>query len=109
MELASEFLKEGAPITADNMEAAAELMKSMPGLSPEKTAFLVSRGLDAGEIQIDVLNRFLDGDLKLGHQLKEIQAILTQISDTQENVQASRPVTDMQAKISNEPVNQLLY
>jgi hypothetical protein len=109
MELASEFLKEGAPITADNMEAAAELMKSMPGLSPEKTAFLVSRGLDAGKIQIDVLNRFLDGDLKLGHQLKEIQAILTQISDTQENVQASRPVTDMQAKISNEPVNQQLF
>ena len=109
MELASEFLKEEAPVIADNMEAAAELMKSMPGLSPEKTAFLVSRGLDAGEIQIDVLNRFLDGDLKLGHQLKEIQAILTQISDTQENVQASRPVTDMQAKISNEPVNQQLF
>ncbi len=101
MELASEFLKAGIHVTANHMEMADALMKNMPGLNAEKTVFLVSNGLDTDQIQMDLLNRLLDGGLKVGQQLKDIQAILNQIMDTQGQTQASESGAEMQVRISD--------
>ncbi len=100
-ELASELLKAGTPVTAENMETAAALMKSMPELSAEKAVFIVSSGLDMDQIQVDVINRLLDGDFKVGQQLKEILVILSQISDSQGDTQSGQTGADMQARISD--------
>ncbi|NLV36255.1 MAG: flagellar hook-length control protein FliK [Clostridiaceae bacterium] len=100
MELASELLKAGTPVTANNMESAAAIMKSMPELNAEKAAFLVSSGLDVGQVQIDVLNKLLDGNLKVGQQLKDVQAMLMQMSDVQLDRQVGQSVSDILGKIS---------
>lgn len=100
MDLAAELLKVGTPVTANNMKTAAALMKSIPELSAEKAAFLVSSGLDVDQIQMDLLNRLLDGNLKVGHQLKDVQAMLMQMNDIQLDRQAGQSVSDILGKIS---------
>lgn len=88
--LAAEFIKNGIPVTRDNMDEAHRLIKSIIGLDAEKAAFLLSLGhkeaenakeiasrLLAAENGFELLAKLLDGELKLGQLLGELQELIS--------------------------------
>jgi hypothetical protein len=89
LQLAAEFIKNGIPVTRDKMNEAHRLVKNFTGLDAEKAAFLLSS--DHREIEIakqiisrlfttetksDLLVKLLDGELKLGQLLGEMQEMI---------------------------------
>lgn len=76
--LAAELLKAGAPVTAEHLKQAAALLSSKPALDSEKAVFMTLKGLNADRADVELLSRLLEGDVKLGQQLKEVQALLDQ-------------------------------
>jgi len=98
LELAAEFIKAGAPVTAENMEKAASLLSGKPALDSEKAVFMTLKGLNADSSDTGLLSRLLEGEVKLGRQLKEIQILLEQANpagaDKGNAVQANPSLTD---------------
>ena len=82
MKLAAEFMKAEIPVTTNQLIEASGLMESFKGLDAEKAVFIASKGLQTDQIKLDLLTKLLDGDLKLGQQLKELQTALDNISKT---------------------------
>lgn len=80
LELAVEFIKSGISPTEGQFEIASTLMQDNKGLSTEKAVFLASKGIQADLVNLELLSKLLDGDLKLGEQLKELQATLNNVS-----------------------------
>jgi hypothetical protein len=87
--LAEEFIKNGIPVTRDKMDEAHRLIKNFTGLDAEKAAFLLSFGhkdaetakgiasrLLAAENGFELLAKLLDGELKLGQLLGELQEMI---------------------------------
>lgn len=82
MELAAEFTKAGISASAAQYDKAAGLMESFKGLNAEKAVFMASKGIQADQIKLELLTKLLDGDLKLGEQLKELQNALNSLGRT---------------------------
>ncbi len=80
MALAAEFLKAGVQATTEHFNQAADLMKSFTGINTEKAVFITSKGLSENKDMLDSLSRLLDGNLKLGQQLKELLSAIDNIS-----------------------------
>ena len=80
VELAAEFMKAGIPVTVVLFDKAAGLMESFKGLDAEKAVFIASKGLQTDQIKLELLTKLLDGDLKLGQQIMELQTALNSIS-----------------------------
>ena len=74
LELAAEFVKAGAPVTAAQIKQASALLNSKPALDSEKVVFMILKGLDAESADAQLLSKLLEGDVKLGQQLKVIQS-----------------------------------
>ncbi len=115
--LASELLKVGAPVTAEHLKQASELLNSNPALNIEKAVFLTLKGLDADRADVDLLLRLLEGNVKLGQQLKEVQNWLNQVDPAGANKsfassskpalteQANLPVTNQTNSVGTNQVN----
>lgn len=82
MELAAEFMKAGNTATASQIYKAAGLMERFKGLNAEKAAFISSKGLQTDQVKLELLIKLLNGDIKLGEQLKELQVTLNNTSRT---------------------------
>ena len=80
MALAAEFLKAGVQATTEHFNQAADLMKSFTGINAEKAVFITSKGLSENKEMLDLLSRLLDGNLKLGQQLKDLRSAIDNIS-----------------------------
>jgi hypothetical protein len=78
-ELASEFLKAGIKPTSEQFHAASAMLKEAGGLSAEKAVFLASKGIQPDPAKLELLSRLLDGGLKLGNQLDDLQSALENI------------------------------
>lgn len=77
IELAGEFKAAGVKIDPGIFNKASELIRKFSELTPEKAVFLVSRDIKPGEGGMDNLIRLLEGRLKLGKQLDELQKLLS--------------------------------
>jgi len=81
--LAAEFLKAGAPVTAEQMEKASALINNIPGMDIEKAVFLTLKELISDNPdENELLSRLLDGDVKLGQLLTEIGSIPDSLKDS---------------------------
>lgn len=96
MQLAAELLKAGEPVTAEHLEQSITLLKSLPGLDAEKAVYITSKGLNINHADIELLSKLLEGDLKLGQQLKDIQTLLNQINDAKSDQTGSKAYTQAQ-------------
>jgi len=76
LELAAEFIKADVTVTVDLMDKAAGLMNSFKGLDAEKAVFIASKDLLTDPVRLELLAKLLDGNLKLGEQIKDLQAVL---------------------------------
>lgn len=76
LELAAEFMKAGITATAIQFDRAAGLMESFKGLNAEKAVFITSGGLQTDQIKLELLTKLLDGNLKIGQQIIELQTAL---------------------------------
>lgn len=100
MQLAAELMKSGDPVTAERLEQSIALLKSLPGLDAEKAVYITSKGLNINHADIELLSRLLEGDLKLGQQLKDIQALLNQINDAKSDQTGSKAYAQTQKAAS---------
>lgn len=82
MALAAEFMKAGITISTALIDKAAGLMESFKGLNAEKAVFITSKGLQTDQNKLEFLTKLLDGDIKVGDLLKELQTTLNNISRT---------------------------
>lgn len=82
LELAAEFIKAGISPTEGQFEKALLLMKENRGLNAEKAVFMTYKGIESDQVKLELLSKLLDGDLKLGTQLKELQATLNNVRRT---------------------------
>ena len=85
LELAAEFIKAGISPTMEQFEKTSALMKDYKGLNAEKAVFMSSKGIQADQVKLELLSKLLDGNLKLGEQLKELQATLDNVRRTGTN------------------------
>jgi hypothetical protein len=85
LELAAEFIKAGISPTEGQFEKASLLMKDNTGLNAEKAVFVAYKGIESDQVKIELLSKLLDGDLKLGTQLKELQTTLNNVRRTGTN------------------------
>lgn len=89
IKLAAEFIKTGIPVTQDKISEALRLIRDFTGLDSEKAAFLLSpeakdgeavqdlaARLAASETRFELLVKLLDGELKLGQLLGELQELI---------------------------------
>jgi hypothetical protein len=79
LELAAEFIKAGISPTEGQFDKASTIMKDYSGLNAEKAVFMASKGIQADQAKLELLSKLLDGDLKLGEQLKELQVTLNNV------------------------------
>lgn len=86
--IALEFTKAGVPITAEQIDHAAGLMEGFEGLDAEKAVFITTKGLQSNPASLGLLSKLLGGDLKLGDQIKELQALLGKISVSKNSVKS---------------------
>ena len=100
MQLAAELLKAGSPVTAESLEQSIALLKSLPVLDAEKAVYITSKGLNISQADIELLSKLLEGDLKLGQQLKDIQALLNQINDAKSDQTGSKAYAQAQKAAS---------
>ncbi len=96
--LAAAFIKAGIPVTSDKITQAASLMAGFKSLDAEKAVFIISKGLQTGQINLSLLTKLLDGDLKLGEQLKQLQEALNQLGKSAGKNAASDPPAATQPK-----------
>jgi hypothetical protein len=85
LELAAEFIKAGVLPTEGQFEKASVLMKDYKGLNAEKAVFMAYNGIEPNRVNPELLSKLLDGELKLGNQLKELQATLNNVRRTGAN------------------------
>ena len=80
LELASEFLKYKTVLNAGDMAKAMELMKRSDLIDLKTAAFIVSHKIDLSVFDLEMLARFLNGELKLGQLLDSIAGALEQLT-----------------------------
>lgn len=98
LELAAEFVKAGAPVTAAQIKQASALLNSKPALDSEKVVFMILKGLDAESADAQLLSKLLEGDVKLGQQLKVIQSLLGQANLAGEDMGYTTPANTVLAE-----------
>lgn len=81
IELAGEFKAAGVKILPEIFKNAAELISKFSELTPEKAVFLAAKDIKPGEGSIDTLVKLLEGRLKLGKQLDELQNVIIALND----------------------------
>ncbi len=86
--LAAEFIKAGLSPTKGQFENALNLMTEYKSLNAEKAVFMTQKGIQADQASLNLLSKLLDGDLKLGDQLKELQVNLNNLQKTSKNTTA---------------------
>lgn len=79
IELAGEFRDAGVKIDPGVFNKASELIRRFGELNPEKAVFLASRGIKPEDGGMNNVLRLLEGRLKLGKQLDELQKLLSSI------------------------------
>lgn len=91
LELAAEFIRAGIKPTAEQFAQAAFLRESA-GFSAEKAVFIASKGIQADPSALELLSKLLDGDLKLGDQLKNLSTALDNATRTTAKASENNPV-----------------
>lgn len=81
IKLAVEFKAAGVKILPEVFEKAVEMLKKFSELSPEKAVFLAAKGIRPEEGRIDTLVKLLEGRLKLGKQLDDLQSVISSIEE----------------------------
>lgn len=79
MKLASEFKAAGVKITPEVFEKAAELIRKYNEFTPEKAVFLAAKDIQPELGRVGTLVRLLEGRLKLGKQLDELQTVISSL------------------------------
>lgn len=110
-ELAAEFLKSGIPLTKASFENASMLMENERGMNADKAVYISSKQLNPDQVKLDLLVKLLNGDLKLGDQLKELQHLLgdtgkavgNKPSDNNAKIQAFLGVADHELSSKGNP------
>jgi hypothetical protein len=78
MEVASELMKAGQPVTRDSIGKALQLMETVKELTADKAVFLSSRNINGSQLDSDLINKLLNGELKLGRLLVELRNAIEQ-------------------------------
>ena len=81
IELASEFKAAGVKIIPEVFKKAVELINKFSELTPEKAVYLAAKDIKPEEGRIDSLVKLLEGRLKLGKQLDELQTVISTLND----------------------------
>ncbi len=78
MQVAAELMKAGEPVTRASIGKALKLMDTLNDLTAEKAVFLSSKNIDGNQLDSDLTNKLLNGELKLGKLLVELQNAIEQ-------------------------------
>lgn len=100
MQLAAELIESGVSVTTEHLEQSAALLKNLPGMDAEKAVYMALKGLNIDHSGIELLSKLLEGDLKLGQQLKDIEALLNQMNSAKSDQTGSKAYTQAQRAVS---------
>lgn len=89
MEAAAQLKSSGIPVSKDIIDKAVSLMQKFTQLSPDNAVFMASKGITPSEKSTSMLTSLLDGKLKLGNALNELQSQLASVIDEFENISGS--------------------
>jgi hypothetical protein len=81
LELAGEFKQAGANPTKELFEAAKAIMAKFSSISPDKAVYITMKGIDYISGNMDSISQLLEGRLKLGEQLENLQNSINNILD----------------------------
>lgn len=91
MEVAAELMKAGEPVTKDSIGKALQLMDAVNDLTADKAVFLSSKNIDGNQLDSDLTNKLLNGELKLGKLLVELRNAIEQAAgNTSDGAAASK-------------------
>ncbi len=107
MELAGEFKAAGMKIAPEVFKKAAELLSRFSELTPEKAVFLASKNIKPAEGDTGTLLKLLEGRLKLGSQLDELQTLVSSLENAPAKAgaakAASAPASNVQITPDAQP------
>lgn len=105
-EVAAELLKAGTPVTKEAVGEALKLMEGAKEMTAEKAVFISSKVEDSTGLDPKLAARLLNGDLKLGRLLAELQNILENATENNENTASSPKNTLTAPEASRVPKGQ---
>lgn len=85
IEVAAELLKAGQPVTKDSIVKALQLMEAVPDTTADKAVFLSSKNINVSQLDPTLTSKLLNGDLKLGGMLRDLQNAIEQTPNNNTN------------------------
>ncbi len=88
-EVAAELIKAGQPVTKASIGKALLLMEAIPDMTADKAVFLTSKNIGGSQLDPGLTNKLLNGDLKLGGLLGDLQSAIEQAPGNAANSEAN--------------------
>lgn len=104
---ASELLKAGLPVTREAIGKILRLMDVSKDMTADKAVFIYSKAADISRLDPKLAVRFLNGDLKLGELIGELQNSMENITDSSGSDAASlnnKPASNISKEQASQPV-----
>ncbi|NTV90509.1 MAG: hypothetical protein HGA22_09170, partial [Clostridiales bacterium] len=86
LELAGEFKQAGSTPTKELFETAKSLLDKFSSISPDKAVYISMKGIDHVSGNIDTISQMLEGRLKLGEQMNNLQKSINSLINLSEGL-----------------------